>query len=473
MSTTIQWTDETWNPVTGCSKVSAGCKNCYAEKVAERFWKDRKFTDVRCHPERLDQPLHWKTPRRIFVNSMSDLFHEDVPADFIDRIFAVMALSQQHTYQVLTKRPERMGAYVRDPQTPFRVAKAIDALEVARAMVDTMPETRPAPGFPGYFVSNEGVVFSGTGSAVCVQCGGDISNKARSRFCSSKCRSLEYWRRKNGKQCERENTDKLLPMSPDIGDQGHLRVMLRKDGAPVRVLVHRLVLTAFVREPIGEEQACHRSGDPSNNHIANLRWGTQSDNWDDRRRHGHGHSHGERQTVPTPIDWPLANCWKGTSVENQATADARIPILLQTPAAVRFLSVEPLLESIDLATWFFSAMTDAGKCAIDWVIVGGESGGHDARPCNIEWVRDIVRQCRAAGVSVFVKQIGSHPHAIISGRDTCGAHFGSAFKCHRGDWMRSLNLRDRKGGDPAEWPEDLRVREYPRDLSTGAPSAGA
>ena len=117
--TAIQWTDATWNPVSGCSKVSPGCKNCYAERDWGRLSKNpqlknyfgRPFTEVRCHPERLDQPLRWKKSRRIFVNSMSDLFHEDVPGEFIDRVFAVMALAPRHTFQVLTKRPERMLGY--------------------------------------------------------------------------------------------------------------------------------------------------------------------------------------------------------------------------------------------------------------------------------------------------------------------------------------------------------------------------
>jgi protein gp37 len=134
----IQWTDATWNPVTGCSKVSAGCKNCYAEDVAARFWatqypelrevveekdscgypvkvtlsRKRCFTDVMTHEDRLDQPLRWRKPRRVFVNSMSDLFHEDVPDAFIDRVFAVMALAPQHTFQILTKRAERMRDYM-------------------------------------------------------------------------------------------------------------------------------------------------------------------------------------------------------------------------------------------------------------------------------------------------------------------------------------------------------------------------
>ena len=88
--TTIAWTDKTWNPTTGCSKVSQGCKNCYAERIFHRPYPGRAFTDVRCHPERLDQPLRWRKPRRIFVNSMSDLFHEDVPDQFIFYVFTII-----------------------------------------------------------------------------------------------------------------------------------------------------------------------------------------------------------------------------------------------------------------------------------------------------------------------------------------------------------------------------------------------
>src|SRR3990167_9713762 len=106
--TSIEWADEVWNPVTGCTKVSQGCKNCYAERIAERFWGDRKFTDVQMHEDRLRAPLHWKKPRRIFVNSMSDLFHPAVPASFIHAVYYVMTESKQHTFIVLTKRPERI-----------------------------------------------------------------------------------------------------------------------------------------------------------------------------------------------------------------------------------------------------------------------------------------------------------------------------------------------------------------------------
>lgn len=128
MSTTnIEWTDATWNPVTGCSKVSPGCANCYAERMALTrlagkpgypglpWTPENAEANVVLRPDRLDLPLRWRKPRRVFVNSMSDLFHERVPDGFVDRVFATMALAPQHAFQVLTKRPERMQAYLTDP----------------------------------------------------------------------------------------------------------------------------------------------------------------------------------------------------------------------------------------------------------------------------------------------------------------------------------------------------------------------
>lgn len=107
-TSTIEWTEMTWNPVTGCTKVSQGCKHCYAERLAERFWGERPFTDVRVHEDRLEQPRRWKRGRTVFVNSMSDLFHEEVPTSYIARVFDVMQDCPQHTFQVLTKRAERL-----------------------------------------------------------------------------------------------------------------------------------------------------------------------------------------------------------------------------------------------------------------------------------------------------------------------------------------------------------------------------
>lgn len=310
-TTGIQWTDATWNPVSGCTKVSRGCKNCYAETWAGRHMgefskdRDRKFTDIRCHPEKLDIPLRWRKPRRIFVNSMSDLFHEDVPAPFIDLVFAAMAQAPHHTFQVLTKRPKRM---------------------------------------------------------------------------------LDWFR---------------------TGDP-HLRM--------TRCFVNFKDYTT----PVGP--------------------------------------------------WPLPNVWLGVSVEDQATADERIPLLLQTPAAVRFVSAEPLLGPVDvgshlackgcgtrhrkaLPTGAIDCCPDGGHM-LDWIIVGGESGP-GARPFDIQWARDIIAQCKAASVPVFVKQLGAAP--LCDGADC------RPMKLGRVDGRRfDMRLRDRKGADMAEWPEDLRVREFPR-----------
>ena len=113
----IEWTDVTWNPVTGCTKISAGCDRCYAERIAERFRgvKGHPFEhgfDLTLRPERLDQPISWRRPRMIFVNSMSDLFHKSVPWEFVDAVFESMERADWHVFQVLTKRSSRLRTYV-------------------------------------------------------------------------------------------------------------------------------------------------------------------------------------------------------------------------------------------------------------------------------------------------------------------------------------------------------------------------
>jgi protein gp37 len=122
----IEWTEATWNPVTGCSKVSPGCANCYAETFAERFrgvpgHPYEQGFDLRLWPRRMDQPLKWKRSRMIFVNSMSDLFHEDIPFDFVEHVFGTMAEAQQHTFQILTKRHERLADLAHDLEWPPNV----------------------------------------------------------------------------------------------------------------------------------------------------------------------------------------------------------------------------------------------------------------------------------------------------------------------------------------------------------------
>lgn len=239
----IEWTDATWGPVTGCTKVSPGCDHCYAETIAHRFAGTKAYPngfDVTLWPERLDQPLRWKRPRRVFVNSMSDLFHRDVPDEYIARVWAVMALADRHTFQVLTKRPGRMRS---------------------------------------------------------------------------------------------------LLSSGRFGD----------------MIGHAIT--------------------------------------------GMGHGYETLAELPD-LQKPLPNVWLGTSVENQTWGRVRIPALLDTPAAVRFLSCEPLLGPIDLFAWNI----DRGP-RVDWVIVGGESGP-GARPMHPVWARHLRGDCLSAGIAFLFKQWG-------------------------------------------------------------------
>ncbi|OHD37563.1 MAG: hypothetical protein A2086_02200 [Spirochaetes bacterium GWD1_27_9] len=233
--TKIEWSEHVWNPVTGCTKVSDGCKHCYAETIAKRFWGDRKFTDIICHHDRLDIPLRRKKPTMYFTNSMSDLFHESVPDEFIWHVWDVMAQCQQHIFQVLTKRPERM-------------------LEL---------------------LNREG-------------CYGGLNEE-------------------------------------------------------------------------------------------------------------------------------LKNIWLGVSVEDQKTADERIPLLLQTPAAVRWISAEPLLGQVDISRWlpgaadlseYMPSGTYEKYPPLNWIVTGGESGPH-ARPSRPDWFRILRDLCYYADVQFFFKQWGA------------------------------------------------------------------
>ncbi|RSN12844.1 hypothetical protein DMB42_11745 [Nonomuraea sp. WAC 01424] len=279
----IEWTDATWNPVTGCTKVSPGCDHCYAETFAER-WRGtpghhfEAGFDVTLRPERLDQPLRWKKPRRIFVNSMSDLFHDDVPDEYIARVFAVMAQASHHTFQILTKRHARMRSFLND------------------------------------------ICKCGSGHAPGIH-----------------LRSAMSW-------AGTAHSPTYVP-----GVDGH---------------------TVYFDRP-----------------------------------------------------WPLPNVWLGVSVENQQWAEARIPALLETPAAVRFISAEPLLGPVDLRNLKArnGALIDClsgdvkdgdgtvytgAPSVLDWVIVGGESG-RGARPMHPRWPIDLRDQCLEFGhVSFHFKQWG-------------------------------------------------------------------
>lgn len=281
---------KTWNPLAGCSIVSPGCRRCYAMRMAARLeamgvphyagltqpskagpvWTGK----MALAPDHIfAEPFHRKKPTMYFVNSMSDLFHEDVPDEWIDRVFVSIALAPHHTFQILTKRAVRMRAYM---------------------------------------------TASGKGKV------------AREGSAMERVRETHHW--------------------------------ARFDNAP---------------------------------------------GWK---------------------GWPLPNVWLGVSAEDQTRADERIPDLLATPAAVRFVSAEPLLGALKIAQYLepdeehgidFSRSPGSmvGGCIgvrppLDWVIVGGESGA-GARPMQPAWARSIRDQCAAAGVPYFFKQWGSHAPASV------------------------------------------------------------
>jgi len=309
----IEWTDATWNPVTGCTIVSPGCTNCYAMKLAGTRLKhhpsragltiDTKAgpvwnNKVRLNEQWLDQPLCWKRPRMIFVCAHGDLFHEDVPDEWIDRVFAVMAVTPWHTYQVLTKRSARMRAY--------------------------FAETWQRPAKPAFRVDDT------------------LTVPAQPAGIDDRWHQIEH------------AIDTL-----DIPD--HDRFWTQEG-----LLVGR---PAWPRRP-------------------------------------------------------LPNVWLGVSVEDQARADERIPDLLATPAAIRFVSAEPLLGPIQFDDFcnghkFIDALRgnwwhdnpdgpnpiSRGHEKLDWIIVGGESGP-GARPMHPDWARQIRDQCESADVPFFFKQWG-------------------------------------------------------------------
>lgn len=308
--TGISWTDATWNPVRGCSRVSEGCRHCYAETMAVRIvrmgkgkptpydglvngaahinaarWTGKVVLDA----AKLAAPLGWRKPRRIFVNSMSDLFHESLTNEQIAAVFGVMAAAPRHTFQCLTKRSARM-------------------------------------------------------------------------------REWFAWAAEQG--------DDLMVHA----------------GAPPDGVGAPAAACAIILDKFGED-----CGDVLTR---------------------------DQERVAMNAAWPLPNVWLGVSVENQAAADDRIPDLLATPAAVRFLSCEPLIGPLDLENVRHSFGhspsgesyevasclegddgfgLNAARNRIDWLIAGCESGP-GARPCDAEWLRSLRDQCVAAGTAFFLKQ---------------------------------------------------------------------
>lgn len=492
-TTEISWTDATFNPWIGCSRVHTGCERCYAESFAKRYGKATwgpNGTRVKTSEANWRKPLKWNREaekagvrRKVFCSSLADVFEDwtgpihdhqgrqlricvddgEIVADsgaytnvrsltmndLRRMLFRLIDATPWLDWQLLTKRPENIRRMWAAP-LPSGDYQAI-----------TREEILPIPGADGYFASNYGVIYTSNGSQTCLRCGKQLDGMARKKYCGSACRQAMW---KAGTTTVDRNN--MRPLSPDEGDDGHQRVTLFVDGQRERELVHRLILSVFVRDPEPGEQGCHRDRNPRNNRLDNIRWGTQSSNWDDSKQHGTQRRYskltladveairassdtaaalGERfgvsgtqiRNIQLEKQWIAPslfrpNVFLGTSVSDQATADTMIPRLLKcrglTP--VLFLSMEPLLGPVILPDvpgcdplcieqdrgggWRMETRYGLPN-EIHWVIVGGESG-HGARPMHPDWARDIRNQCQAAGVSFFFKQWGTwEPLAEFSG----------------------------------------------------------
>jgi protein gp37 len=474
-TTKIQWTDRTWNPVRGCSLVSAGCANCYAMKQAHRFsGMGRPYENltevgpkgprwngnIMLVPEALEEPLRWKTPARVFVNSMSDIFHEDVPDEFIDKVFAVMALTSQHTYQLLSKRPERMRRYVSDEGRSDSIVREVWRIRnrQRRTDLEASASRRDATDQGGQRIHQ-----SGRRKTV---------RTSESRIQDAERLFAGFNHDRRGQDGDRSSPDCVgTPQRADSRKLNDQSQEWNQDGQPSR----EPGISDLFAEPspcpgsfecesespqgIASSENKDNGERSTRNQETQERWANDQGNCGEICNEKEGYI-GDLQSenVEAHLEWPLPNVWLGVSIENQETADERVPLLLQTPAAVRFISVEPLLGPVDLTMALepfhsHDPMLNRNQSPIDWIIAGGESGP-GARPCDVAWIRAIKEQCQSAGVPVFVKQLGSKP---FSEPDRI-IHRKSTQKLSNGFYRF---LTDGKGGDWNEWPEDLKVREFP------------
>ena len=374
----IEWTTHTFNAIRGCTKVSPGCANCYAETLAGRnpsvlgMWGP-KGTRV------LASESQWRLPRK---------WDKEAQAD--------------------------RAAFER-------------AMQEARSEYDLVgPYERPR-------------VFTASLSDVFEDWSGPIRNAdAQDCFICDECRRWEH----TGDfacLCGSDFAPRLLTL-----DDVRRRLFETIDATPD---LDWLVLT---KRP---ENVLRMMTPPIFDH----------DGWNGTLA-GYWHQIGK----------PRENVWLGVSVENQAAADERIPTLLSIPAKVRFLSVEPLLGPVNLRAHLTCGIDadeweghpkPSGRSNLHWVIVGGESGP-GARPCHLSWIRSIVKQCRDADVACFVKQLGAN---VVSANDDVVEWFDDVGHLElttelrvQGAVERVIGFNDKKGGDMGEWPQDLRVREFPQ-----------
>ena len=214
----IEWTEQTWNPITGCTKVSAGCKNCYAEVIANRFWKDRKFTDIQFHEDRLSEPLRRKKPTMYFVNSMSDLFHESIHGQNIINVLDVMKEAKHHTFQVLTKRPERMRAildsYCEDLKNVW-FGISIENQAMASERLEAFKNTKAKIKFISYEPALTGVDWTGYEFIGWIIAGGESGAKKRPNDLQW-FRNTRDWAKKNNIAFFMKQIDKVQEIPEDL-----------------------------------------------------------------------------------------------------------------------------------------------------------------------------------------------------------------------------------------------------------------
>lgn len=219
----IEWTEKTWNPITGCTKVSAGCKNCYAEVIAKRFWGARKFSDIQFHEERVSEPILRKKPTKYFVNSMSDLFHEEVYEIEIGKIFNVMGICKQHVFQVLTKRPMRMNLitnsyYKTTKQEPFNnvwLGISVENQYTANERMKYLRETNSKIKWVSYEPALTEVDWTGYEFIDWIVVGGESGQKKRPHEIEW-FRKTRDWAKKNNIPFFMKQLDKIAQIPEDL-----------------------------------------------------------------------------------------------------------------------------------------------------------------------------------------------------------------------------------------------------------------
>ena len=407
--TKIEWTDETWTPIrarnreTGgvghfCVHVSPGCQHCYAERMQPRFGnpvrfaaQDRERVDLFLDEKVLAKPLHWRRSRMIFVCSMTDLFADFVPDEWIDKVMAVMALCPQHTFQVLSKRPARMQNYLSSPKTVARIAALVEHathgqrndLAAKRAIRDRSQWANLAHSEASRARRDEGRRLSQRGENQSVPASASgISDQGR----LSSSHGDNRWSEDRHRRSSHSLGESERPDSRGSDDQSQKR---SQGGQPAEQSRARdLFGTAHSRhrglerksEPTEGQQTSEdvssRGGCSGDTSVAAGRLNDQGDSRALRHEDQGDFRDLQPEDLEAHLDWPLPNMWAGTSCEDQARADERIPHLLDTPAAVRFVSAEPLLSHLDLSPWLGSENENHEGGGI------GLSGSSDGRTGN-------------------------------------------------------------------------------------------